>query len=103
MDKFYWVSGIFVEGGRACANWLNSPCMSMKEAAHAIRVWVDGYDGKCASAFIKEEDRATGEKRVVFAGNFVNFVGYKDTEALDKLEKELKGGCQCTEEDRKRG
>lgn len=88
MDKRYWVSGISVYNGKACANWLNSPCMSVKEAVRAIRVWVDGY-GDTVSAFIREEDIETGKMRVVFAANFVNFIGTKDTTALDRFEKEL--------------
>lgn len=83
----YWVSGIFVENGKACANWLSEPCMSKKQAAHAIRVWVDHYG--CVSAIIKEENPNIVQKRVVFAGNFVNFIGARDTEALDRFEQEV--------------
>ena len=83
----YWVSGIFIFGGKACADWLCEGCMSKKQAANAVRVWVEGYG--CVSAIIREEDTETGEKRVVFAGNFVNYIGERDTSELDRFEKEL--------------
>lgn len=89
--KLYWVTGITVERGKACANYME-PCISIERAIHATRVWIDGYG--CASAIIKEEDTETKEKKLVFAGNFVNFIGTKDTSDLDKFEELLRNGEQ---------